>query len=104
MNLIQNSLDALKDKPFPNGEKPTIWIEGRETNEASCLIVRDNGPASPANTLTRYSIRSTPLKTSARHGARLEHLLPDHAGMWGKFQCGRAGKFCEFTLELPKQP
>jgi two-component system sensor histidine kinase PhcS len=44
VNLIQNSLDALRTKPFPNGEQPTIWIEGRVENGASYLIVRDNGP------------------------------------------------------------
>ncbi len=42
VNLLQNSLDALKAKKFEN-ERPTIWIEGRLDNGRSTLILRDNG-------------------------------------------------------------
>src|SRR5207249_5551972 len=41
VNLLQNSLDALKSKSSKN-EKPTIWIEGRLENNRSILILRDN--------------------------------------------------------------
>src|SRR6266436_5933930 len=44
VNLLQNSLDALKGKTFENeNERPTIWIEGRTEPGRSLLIVRDNG-------------------------------------------------------------
>ena len=43
VNLLQNSLDALKIKSFAPGEKPAIWIEGRVENGKSFLSVRDNG-------------------------------------------------------------
>ena len=43
VNLLQNSLDALKSKSFDNGQ-PTIWIEGRLEPGKSLLVVRDNGP------------------------------------------------------------
>ncbi len=43
VNLLQNSLDALKDKILPDGEKPAIWIEGRVENGQSILSIRDNG-------------------------------------------------------------
>jgi two-component system sensor histidine kinase PhcS len=42
-NLLQNSLDALGRKS-PNGEPPTIWIEGRAGPDCVLLTVRDNGP------------------------------------------------------------
>src|SRR6185369_12724887 len=42
VNLLQNSIDALKSKPA-EGEKPAIWIEGREENGKCLLVVRDNG-------------------------------------------------------------
>src|SRR6185369_576645 len=42
-NLLQNSLDALRKKPFDNGEKPTIRIEGREDSGHSIVSIRDNG-------------------------------------------------------------
>ena len=43
VNLLQNSLDALKEKSFAGGEKAAIWIEGRVENGQSILSVRDNG-------------------------------------------------------------
>src|SRR5438270_927540 len=42
VNLLQNSLDALRRKTFED-EKPTIWIEGRVADGKSLLILRDNG-------------------------------------------------------------
>ena len=42
VNLLQNSIDALKTKSFEN-EQPTIWIEGRLEPGRSLLVVRDNG-------------------------------------------------------------
>src|SRR5206468_4652304 len=42
VNLLQNAIDALASKP-EGGEKPTIWIEGREENGKSLLVFRDNG-------------------------------------------------------------
>jgi two-component system sensor histidine kinase PhcS len=43
VNLLQNSLDSLKLKSFPPGEKPVIWIQGRVANGQSILSIRDNG-------------------------------------------------------------
>jgi two-component system sensor histidine kinase PhcS len=42
VNLIQNSLDALKNKS-PRPEAPAIRIDGRRENERIILTVRDNG-------------------------------------------------------------
>src|SRR5207237_6934780 len=41
VNLLQNSMDAMKSKSYEN-EKPTIWIEGRLENDKSILVIRDN--------------------------------------------------------------
>src|ERR1041385_7936578 len=43
VNIVQNALDALKEKEFPVEEKPTIAIEGRRGDGKSLLIIRDNG-------------------------------------------------------------
>jgi signal transduction histidine kinase len=43
VNLLQNSIDALAEKKFADGEKPTIWIEGRTQGDRSLIVVRDNG-------------------------------------------------------------
>jgi two-component system sensor histidine kinase PhcS len=42
VNLLQNSLDALKVKSFVN-EQPTIWLRGTVDSTRSILVVRDNG-------------------------------------------------------------
>ena len=81
VNLLQNSLDALKDKSFAD-EKPTIWIEGRLEPGKSLLVVRDNGGRHRVpSTWTRFSTRFTPPKTSARAWGWAWHLLPHRAGM-----------------------
>ena len=41
---MQNAIDALREKSFPAGESPQIWIEGRRDADRSLIIVRDNGP------------------------------------------------------------
>lgn len=106
VNLIQNSLDALKDKPFPNGEKPTIWIEGRETNEASCLIVRDNGPGISSEHVDKiFDPFYTTKDVGAGMGLGLSICYRIMQECKGKISVRtEPGKFCEFTLEFPKQP
>src|SRR5207247_3795895 len=52
VNLLQNSLDALKGKSFDN-EKPTIWIEGRVEKGKSVLTIRDNGSGISAEHLDK---------------------------------------------------
>lgn len=42
INLVQNALDAVKEKTFTT-DQPTVWIEGRIDNGRSVLQVRDNG-------------------------------------------------------------
>src|SRR5439155_24214116 len=42
LNLLQNSLDALKRKSFQN-EAPCISVTGQMTDEKSILLIRDNG-------------------------------------------------------------
>lgn len=106
VNLIQNSLDALKDKPFPNGEKPTIWIEGRETKETSCLIVRDNGPGITSEHIDKiFDPFYTTKDVGAGMGLGLSICYRIMQECKGKISVRtEPGKFCEFTLEFPKQP
>ena len=52
LNLLQNSMDALKTKSFEN-EQPTIWIEGRLERGKSLLVVRDNGTGIDAEHLNK---------------------------------------------------
>jgi two-component system, sensor histidine kinase PhcS len=103
VNLIQNSLDALRDKPFNNGEKPTVWIEGRVENGASCLIVRDNGPGITSEHLDKiFDPFFTTKDVGEGMGLGLSICYRILHECQGKISVRtEAGKYCEFTLEFP---
>jgi len=103
VNLIQNSLDALREKPFNNGEKPTVWIEGRLTDGVSCLIVRDNGPGIAPEHLDKiFDPFFTTKEIGAGMGLGLSICYRILHECQGKISVRtEAGKFCEFTLEFP---
>jgi C4-dicarboxylate-specific signal transduction histidine kinase len=42
VNLLQNSVDALKDRPEENGP-PRIWFEGHQDDQGVTVTVGDNG-------------------------------------------------------------
>lgn len=105
VNLVQNSLDAMKEKQFPNGEKPTIWIEGRDVKEASCLIVRDNGPGISSEHVDKiFDPFYTTKDVGEGMGLGLSICYRIMQECQGKISVRtEPGKFCEFTLEFPKQ-
>jgi len=106
VNLIQNSLDALKEKPFANGERPTIWLEGRDSATASCLIIRDNGPGITSEHVDKiFDPFYTTKEVGAGMGLGLSICYRIMQECKGKISVRtEPGKFCEFTLEFPKQP
>jgi two-component system sensor histidine kinase PhcS len=102
VNLLQNSLDALKAKTF-TGEKPTIWIESRPEPGKSLLIVRDNGTGIPSDALDKIF---DPFFTTKEVGqgmglglAICYRIVQDCEGRIAVRT--EPGKFCEFTLEFP---
>jgi len=103
VNLIQNSLDALRNKPFNNGEKPTIWIEGRVENGLSCLIVRDNGPGIANEHLDKiFDPFFTTKEVGEGMGLGLSicyRIMQENQGRISVKT--EVGKFSEFTLEFP---
>ena len=103
VNLIQNSLDALRSKPFNNGEKPTIWIEGRVENGASCLIVRDNGTGIAEEHRDKiFDPFFTTKDVGEGMGLGLSICYRIIQESQGKIAVRtEVGKFCEFTLEFP---
>ena len=101
-NLLQNSLDALKNKEFEN-EKPTIWIEGRIEAERSFLVVRDNGTGIAKEHIDKIF---DPFYTTKDVGqgmglglAICYRIVQDCDGRISVRT--EPGKFCEFTLEFP---
>jgi two-component system sensor histidine kinase PhcS len=103
LNLLQNSIDALKEKKFPDGEKPTIWIEGRVENGQSILSVRDNGSGIDAKHLGKiFDPFFTTKDVGSGMGLGLSICYSIVQEYGGKISVKtEAGKFCEFTLEFP---
>ena len=102
-NLLQNSLDALKDKTFENGEKPAIVIEGSVNNGRSTVRIRDNGPGIDAQHLDKIF---DPFFTTKDVGEGMGLGLSICYRIVQEFD-GRisvkteVGKYCEFALEFP---
>ncbi|HEX5222472.1 MAG TPA: ATP-binding protein [Verrucomicrobiae bacterium] len=103
VNLLQNSLDALRNKPFNNGERPTIWIEGRVENGWSCLIVRDNGPGIANEHLDKiFDPFFTTKEVGEGMGLGLSICYRIMQESQGRIAVKtEVGKFSEFTLEFP---
>ncbi len=103
VNLLQNSLDALKTKNFPPGEKPTIWIEGRVEKGQSILSVRDNGPGiDPKHVDKIFDPFFTTKEVGEGMGLGLSICYSIMQEYGGKISVKtEPGKFCEFTLEFP---
>lgn len=106
VNLIQNAMDAMKDKAFTNGERPTIWIEARDIGNANCLMVRDNGPGISSEHVDKiFDPFYTTKDVGEGMGLGLSICYRIMQECQGKISVRtEPGKFCEFTLEFPKQP
>ncbi|HEX4265357.1 MAG TPA: ATP-binding protein [Verrucomicrobiae bacterium] len=102
-NLLQNSLDALKDKEFNNGEKPAITIGGGIENGRSIVRVRDNGPGIDAQHLDKiFDPFFTTKDVGAGMGLGLSicyRIVQENEGRIAVKT--EVGKYCEFTLEFP---
>ncbi|HEY5909914.1 MAG TPA: ATP-binding protein, partial [Verrucomicrobiae bacterium] len=104
VNLLQNSLDALKAKQFVE-VKPTIWIEGHIQPGKNVLVVRDNGTGIDAEHLDKIF---DPFYTTKEIGdgmglglAICYRIVQDCGGRISVRT--EQGKFCEFTLEFPEK-
>ncbi|MCX8091249.1 MAG: ATP-binding protein [Verrucomicrobiae bacterium] len=102
VNLLQNSLDAIRKKQF-NGEMPTIWIEGRVENGLSRLTVRDNGPGIAREHLDKiFDPFFTTKDIGEGTGLGLSICYRIVQEYDGRIRVNtEPGKFCEFTLEFP---
>jgi two-component system sensor histidine kinase PhcS len=103
VNIFQNALDVLVKKPFPEGEKPTIWIEGRVENGKSMIAIRDNGTGIDAKHLGKiFDPFFTTKDVGQGMGLGLSicyKIVQEYGGDISVKT--EPGKFCEFTLEFP---
>jgi C4-dicarboxylate-specific signal transduction histidine kinase len=104
VNLLQNSLDALKKKQFTS-EKPTIWIEGKVANGRSVLIVRDNGEGIEEQHMDKiFDPFFTTKDVGEGMGLGLSICYRIVEEYQGKISVrSERGKFSEFTLDFPEK-
>jgi signal transduction histidine kinase len=102
VNLLQNALDAMKDKAYKD-EQPAIWIEGRFEAGKSLLIVRDNGCGIDAEHLDKiFDPFYTTKDVGEGMGLGLSICYRIVQDCDGRISVRtEPGKFCEFTLEFP---
>jgi two-component system, sensor histidine kinase PhcS len=102
VNLIQNSLDALKNKPV-GPEPPIIRITGHRENGKVFLSVRDNGEGiEPQNVGKVFDPFFTTRDVGKGMGMGLSICYRIIQELHGNISvASERGKFCEFTIELP---
>jgi two-component system sensor histidine kinase PhcS len=102
VNLLQNSLDALRHKNFA-GEQPVIRVEGRVENERSFIVIRDNGTGIDAEHLDKiFDPFFTTKEVGEGMGLGLSicyRIVREYDGRISVRT--ESGKYCEFTLEFP---
>jgi signal transduction histidine kinase len=103
VNLMQNAIDALREKQFAAGEKPEIWIEGRVEGERSLIIVRDNGPGIDPKIMDKiFDPFFTTKEVGKGMGLGLSICYRIVQGYGGKISVtSEPGKFCQFILDFP---
>ncbi len=106
VNLLQNSLDALKAKAFPAGERATIWIEGRVENGQSLLCVRDNGAGIAPEAMDKIFdpfFTTKDVGEGMGLGLSICHRIVQEFGGHIAVK-SEPGKYSEFTLTFPVEP
>jgi signal transduction histidine kinase len=103
VNLLQNAIDALREKQFAAGEKPQIWIQGRLEGERSIIVIRDNGPGIDAKIVNKiFDPFFTTKEVGKGMGLGLSICYRIVQGYGGKISVkSEPGQFCEFTLDFP---
>jgi signal transduction histidine kinase len=111
LNLCQNALDAMRDKPPEDGRKPGLSIRAWKENGRKKVAVRDNGPGIPANHLTHIFDPFYTTKDVGKGmglGLSICYRIIEEVG--GRITVNtEVGRFCEFVLDFPdrsddKQP
>jgi signal transduction histidine kinase len=102
VNLIQNALDALKNKPV-GPEPPIISISGHHKDGKAIVTVRDNGEGiDPKNLAKIFDPFFTTREIGKGMGMGLSICYRIIQELHGHiFATSERGKFCEFTIELP---
>ena len=103
VNLLQNAIDALREKKFAEGEKPQIWLSGKSADGRTLIIVRDNGPGIDAKIADKiFDPFFTTKEVGKGMGLGLSICYRIVQGYGGKISVSsEREQFCEFTLDFP---
>jgi signal transduction histidine kinase len=103
VNLLQNAIDALREKQFVNGEKPQIWLAGKTGDGRTVITVRDNGPGIDAKITDKiFDPFFTTKEVGKGMGLGLSICYRIVQGYGGKISVNsEGGQFCEFILDFP---
>jgi signal transduction histidine kinase len=103
VNLIQNAIDAMRTKTYPEGESPCIRITGKNAGSYVQIIVRDNGPGVPQEIRNQIF---DPFFTTKDVGAGMglglaicHRVIEEHEGRIDVRS--EPGSYTEFVLEFP---
>jgi signal transduction histidine kinase len=102
VNLLQNSLDAMRQKKFEN-ETPAISIQSRTEGDRSFIVIRDNGPGIEQKHLDKiFDPFFTTKDVGEGMGLGLSICHRIMRGFDGRILVKtEPGQFCEFTLDFP---
>ncbi|HTD66959.1 MAG TPA: ATP-binding protein [Candidatus Limnocylindria bacterium] len=102
VNLIQNALDALRNKP-EGTEPPLIRIVGRRENGKVIIFVRDNGEGVETQNMSKiFDPFFTTRDIGKGMGMGLSicyRIIQEHHGSISV--TSERGRYCQFTIELP---
>jgi len=106
INLVQNALDAMSGKDYPEGESRTLQVTADHTDQLTRLRVRDNGPGIPPDIQQQIF---DPFFTTKDVGEGMglglsicHQIISEHGGRI--LVESTPGQFCEFVLEFPPVP
>jgi len=105
VNLILNSVEALRTKTFPNGEPATIRIEGVRSGERSLIRVWDNGSGIDQSIREKIFDPYFTTKDIGRGTGLGLSTSKSTVEQYGGQITVRTepGKFAEFTLDFPAE-
>ncbi|MFO1482372.1 MAG: ATP-binding protein [Verrucomicrobiaceae bacterium] len=103
INLVQNAIDAMGTKKYPEGESPCLHLSAHASRDNIIFTIKDNGPGIPA------AIRDKifdPFFTTKDVGQGMglglsicNRIIADHGGRINVRS--EPGQFTEFIIELP---
>ncbi len=103
VNLLQNAIDAMREKKYPEGGQPEIWLTGKTENRRTIILVRDNGPGIDARNKNKiFDPFFTTKEVGKGMGLGLSicyRIVKDYGGTISVNS--EPGQFCEFTLDFP---